>query len=202
VQKQIRTKIRFLFLYLIEIIMKKPLIIFAAIVMMAGYGGKLMAQVTLTGNTAGAELVVALTITNTTPLHFGVIAIPATAGSVTLSTAGLRTPSGTGVSIVASGTPKTVAKFDLTGTSGDTYSFTLPASILVTTDGGGSTKEMTIDNLVVKVDGASEVAYGSIGTCTLTGGASTVLVGGKLNIGASQTLGVYAGTYTVIVDYL
>ncbi|MCX6227276.1 MAG: DUF4402 domain-containing protein [Bacteroidia bacterium] len=182
--------------------MKTLIKLFLAVIMMAGLATNTMAQVTLTGNTAGAELVVALTITNTTPLNFGVIAIPATAGAVTLSTAGLRTPSGTGVSIVASGTLKTVAKFDLTGTAADTYSFTLPSSITVATAGGGANKEMTIDNFVVKVDGASEVVYGSIGTCTLTSGASTVLVGGKLNINAAQTLGVYAGTYTVIVDYL
>jgi hypothetical protein len=182
--------------------MKKFLMLFAAIMIVVGVTNRGLAQVTLTGNTAGAELVVALTITNTTPLQFGVIAIPATAGSVTLNTAGLRTPSGTGVSIVASGTPKTVAKFDLTGTSGDTYSFTLPSDITVSTGGGGANKVMTIDNFVVKVDGASEVAYGSIGACTLTSGASSILVGGKLNINASQTLGVYTGTYTVIVDYL
>jgi len=178
--------------------MKKTLLVFAAIVMMTSFTTKIVAQVTLTGNTAGAELVTALTITNSTPLHFGVIAIPATAGSVTLSTAGLRTA--TGCTIVASGTQKTVAKFDLTGTAGATYSFTLPASITVTKV--SSTETMTINTFVVKVDGASEVAYGSIGTCTLTSGASSVLVGGKLNIGASQALGVYAGTYTVIVDYL
>ena len=178
--------------------MKKILIIFSIICMMAVFTTKVMAQVTLTGNTAGATLVTALTITNTTPLNFGVIAIPATAGSVTLSTAGLRTP--TGCTIVASGTQKTVAKFDLTGTAGATYSFTLPSSITVTKV--SSTETMTIDNFVVNVDAAGEVAYGSIGTCTLTSGASSVLVGGKLNIGASQVLGVYAGTYTVIVDYL
>jgi hypothetical protein len=184
--------------------MKKFLMLFAAIMVVVGITNRGLAQdkVTLSGNTAGAELVVALTIANTTSLHFGVIAIPATAGAVTMNTAGSRTPTGTGVSTVASGTARRVAKFDLTGTVGDTYSFTLPSSITVSTGTGGANKEMTIDNFVVKVDGASEVAYGSIGTCTLSGGASTILVGGKLNINAAQTLGEYSGTYIVIVDYL
>lgn len=182
--------------------MRKFLMLLTAIMIMAGITNRGLGQVTLAGNTAGAELVVALTIQNSTPLNFGVIAIPATAGYVTLSTAGLRTPSGTGVSIVASGTPKTVAKFDLTGTSGDTYSFTLPSSITVSTGTGGANKEMTINTFVVNVDAAGEVAYGSIGTCTLTSGASSILVGGKLNINASQSLGVYTGTYQVVVDYL
>jgi len=171
-----------------------------AVLMMAGLASTAKAQVTLTGNNAGAELVTALTITNTTPLNFGVIAISATAGAVTLSTAGVRTPTGVGVSTVASGTPRTVALFTMGGTSGDTYSFTLPASITVTKVTG--TETMIIDNLVVKVDAASEVPYASIGICTLTGGASVILVGGKLNINASQELGVYAGTYDVTVDYL
>ncbi len=180
--------------------MRKFLILLTAIMIMAGITNRGLGQdkVTLNGNTAGAELVVALTIVNTTPMHFGVIAIPNTAGSVLLNTANSRTP--TGVTTVASGTAARAAKFDLTGTTGDTYSFALPASITVTRTSG--TETMTIDNLVVKVDGASEVAAGSIGTCTLTGGTSTVYVGGKLNIGASQVLGTYTGTYTVVVDYL
>ena len=182
--------------------MKKLIMVFAAIVMMAGFTTTVKAQVTLTGNTAGAELVVALTITNTTPMHFGVIAIPATGGSVAMATNSSRVPTGTGISIVASGTPAAAALFTLGGTAGDTYSFTLPADITVSTEGGGLNKEMTIDAFRVKVDNADEVAYASIGTCTLTSGASSVLVSGTLTIAASQALGVYAGTYTVIVDYL
>lgn len=181
--------------------MKKLVLLIAAVVMMAGFSSTMMAQVTLTGNTAGAELVTALTITNTTPMNFGVIAIPATAGTVAMNTAGLRTPSG--CTIVATGTPKTVALFTVGGTANDNYTLTLPTSILVQTDGGGTTKDMTIDNIVVKVDAAGEAAYTvPINTPTLSaGGASTFLVGGTLNIQASQVLGVYAGTYTVVIDY-
>ena len=159
-----------------------------------------MAQVTLTGNTAGATLVSALTITNTTPLNFGVIAIPATAGSVTMSTAGVRTP--TGCTIVATGTPKTVALFTVGGTASDNYTLTLPTSITVTETGAG-VATMTIDNIVVKVDAAAEASYTvPINTPTLSaGGASSFLMAGKLNIAASQLIGVYAGTYTVVVDY-
>jgi len=182
--------------------MKKSVMMFLAIVMTVALASRVNAQVTLTGNPAGAELVTALTITNTTPMQFGVIAIPTTGGSVIMATNGTRSPTGAGVSIVQSGTAKTVAKFDLTGTVGDTYSFTLPSSISVTTTAEGAIKEMTISDLLVKVDAAAEVSYGSIGTCTLTAGASSILVGGKLNIGANQVLGVYTGTYTVVVDYL
>jgi len=182
--------------------MKKLVKYFVAIIVIAGLSTSLSAQVTLTGNGAGAELVTALTITNTTPLQFGVIAVPTTGGTVVMTTNGTRSPNGAGVSIVQSGTAKTVAKFDLTGTVGDTYSFTLPTSITVVTTAEGAIKAMTITDLLVKVDAAAEVSYGSIGTCTLTAGASSILVGGKLNIGANQVLGTYTGTYTVVVDYL
>ncbi len=184
--------------------MKNILKIFLAIFLMAGIASSAMAQVTLTGNTAGATLVTALTITNTTPLNFGVIAIPATAGTVVMNTAGLRTP--TGASLVTTGTPSTVALFTVGGTASDNYTLTLPTSINVITAGGGGEgliKEMLIDNIMVKIDAAAETAYTvPINTPTLSaGGVSTFLVAGTLNIKALQTLGVYAGTYTVIVDY-
>lgn len=178
--------------------MKSKLKILFAIVILALFSLTLSAQVTLTGNTAGAELVTALTITNTTPLNFGVVSIPATAGSVILSTSGLRTA--TGCTLVISGTQQTAAKFDLAGTTLDNYSFTLPSTITVTKVSGSET--MIIDNLTVNVDAVGEVPYASIGICTLTGGVSQILVGGKLRFGASQVLGIYAGTYTVSVDYL
>jgi len=184
--------------------MKKLVLLVAAVLVIAGFSSSMMAQVTLTGNTAGAELVTALTIVNTTPMNFGVIAIPATAGTVAMNTAGLRTP--TGCTIVETGTPKTVALFTVGGTASDNYTLTLPTSINVITAGGGGEggiKEMTINNIVVKVDAADEAAYTApISTPALSAeGASTFLVGGTINIKALQTLGVYAGTYTVVVDY-
>jgi hypothetical protein len=184
--------------------MKKTMKLFVAILLIAGFSSTLMAQVTLTGNTAGATLVTALTIANTTPLNFGVIAIPATAGTVAMNTAGLRSP--TGCTIVLTGTPSTVALFTVGGTASDNYTLTLPTSINVITAGGGGAgliNEMIIDNIVVNVDGTGEAAYTiPISTPALSGlGVSTFLVAGTLNIKALQTLGVYAGVYTVVVDY-
>ena len=181
--------------------MKKILIIFSVLCMMAVFTTKVMAQVTLTGNNAGATLVSALTITNTTPLNFGRIAIPAIAGSVTMSTAGLRTP--TGCTIVTTGTPSTVALFTVGGTADAFYTLTLPTSITVSTTGTG-VNTMIIDNIMVNVNSTGEAAYTvPISTPKLSsGGVSTFLMAGKLNFADSQLLGVYAGTYTVIVDYL
>jgi len=182
--------------------MKRTLIIFAVISMMAVFTTKVMAQVTLSGNTAGAELVKVLTITNTTPLHFGVIGITAgTAGTVVMSTAGVRTPDAGTTTIINTGTQKTVALFSLTGTASAGYSIGLPSSITVTTATGAGVKTMTINALQVKVDAASEAtAVGATGTLS-AGGLSSFLLAGTLNIVATQQIGVYTGTYDVTVDY-
>jgi hypothetical protein len=179
--------------------MKKLTILFAAIVMMASFAGSVTAQVILTGNTAGATLVEVLTIANTVPLNFGVIGITAgTAGTVTMNTAGLRTPTA-GITTIATGTPRTVAQFDLTGTANAVYTIAVETPITVTTTGAGDLT-MDIDALVVNVDAAGEAtATGATGTLTL--GASTFLLGGRLNISTTQQIGVYAGTYDVTVDY-
>ena len=180
--------------------MKKTLIIFSIICMIAVFTTKVMAQVTLTGNTAGAELVTVLTIANPTPLNFGRIGITSsTAGTVAMTTTGARSSSA-GTTIINTGTPKTVAIFNLTGTTNAAYTILLPSTIVVKTGVGTGNHATTIGNLVVNVDGAGETtAVGAIGTLAL--GASQFLMSGTLVIKAAQELGVYAGTYDVSVDY-
>ena len=181
--------------------MKKSFILFSAVIMMVGLATQTKAQVLLSGNTAGATLVQVLTITNATPLNFGVIGITSgTAGTVVMSTAGVRTPGAATTTIINTGTPRTVAQFNLTGTANAIYSISIPSPIVVITAGGGANKTMNIDALKVKVDAAVEgAALAATGTLTLS--ASTFLLSGTLNIGSAQTLGVYAGTYSVTVDY-
>ncbi len=181
--------------------MKKSITLFAAIIMIAGLTTTVMADVPLTGNTAGATLVKVLTITNSTPMNFGAIGITAgTAGTVVMTTAGLRTADASATRIINTGTPKTVAQFNLTGTTDAIYTITLPTTIAVTTGTGSGILTMNIDALMVKVDGAAEAtAVGATGTLAL--GASSFLLGGTLNIAATQQIGVYAGTYDVTVDY-
>jgi hypothetical protein len=117
-----------------------------------------------------------------------------------MNTSGVRTPGSSTTTIINSGTQRTVARFDLTGTVGDTYSITLPSSISVSVETGTGDKNMEIDALVIKVDGAAETSNFS-GIHTLAGGASHFLLGGTLNISETQEIGVYSGTYDVTVDY-
>jgi hypothetical protein len=182
--------------------MKKLVLLVAAVLVMAGFSSSMMAQVILTNNDAGAELVKVLTITNTTPLHFGVIGITSgTAGTVVMGTNGVRLPGAATTTIINTGTQRTVALFSLTGTTDDTYSISLPATIAITTGIGTGNFATTIGTLMISVDGAAEEATPYSGTHTLTLGTSSFLLGGTLAIKAAQELGAYTGHYDVTVDY-
>ena len=181
--------------------MKKFLMFFAVMAIMAGVTTRVVAQVTITSPTAGAELVKVLTIGQTTPLYFGKIGITAgTAGTVTMTTAGGRSTGALTTTLINTGTLKTVAAFHLTGTTDAVYTISITSPIVVSTSTGSGTKSMNIDALKVKVDAATEVAAaGATGTLAL--GVSNFLLSGTLNIATDQELGVYTGTYPVTVDY-
>jgi hypothetical protein len=184
--------------------MKKIIFSLLALVMVASFSNKVAAQVTLTSNTAGAELVKVLTIVNTTPLHFGTIGITAgTAGSVVMTTGGVRTAVGAGTTLINTGTQKTVALFTLSGTADDNYTIALPETIALTTgDGIGATKQITVSTLKVKEGSQAEEAWAASIQGTLTaGGTASFLVGGTIPFAADQVIGVYAGSYSVTVDY-
>lgn len=183
--------------------MKKLLLSFLAIVMIVGFSNKVEAQVALTGNTAGAELVKVLTIVNTTPLHFGTIGITSgTAGNVVMATDGTRTADAATTTLINTGTQRTVALFTLTGTASDNYTIALPSTInLITGDGVDATKQIAISTLTVD-HGTGSVVYASSITGALdASGDATFLVGGTIPFLATQVIGVYAGTYDVTVDY-
>ncbi|MEI7830590.1 MAG: DUF4402 domain-containing protein [Prolixibacteraceae bacterium] len=182
--------------------MKNSLKIFAALLFLAVFSNTALAQVTLTGNDAGAELVKVLTITNTTPLYFGRLGITSgVAGTVVMNTAGDRTPGEATTTIISTGTPKTVAQFNIGGTASTAYSIGLPTTIAVKTGVGTGNYATTIGTLMVKVDAAAEAtAVGATGTLAV-GGGSSFLMSGTLVIGSAQELGIYTGHYDVTVDY-
>jgi len=182
--------------------MKRLHILIAVIILMVFANSSIFAQVTSSANIAGVELVKILTITQKASLNFGVVGLTAkTSGFVVMSTSGERTTNAQTTSIINTGTPKSVAKFYLTGTSGDSYTIHLPETIDVKSSVGTGKSTATIGSLTVDVDGAGEVPYASIGTCTLTNGVSSFLLGGTLTITEGQVIDVYSGTFDVTVDY-
>jgi len=182
----------------------KKIILFAAIVLMAGFSTTAMAvgtAATVAATAAGAKLIVPMTLTQTSPLHFGTITMPdATGGTVLLSTANARTFTGAGVVASVVAPLQTNAAFNVTGTQNVTYALTLPATITVT-ETVGSTATMTISALTVKFGAAAEktaVAATSVLSAT---GTDNFIVGGTLTVTAAQVAGIYAGTFPVTVDY-
>lgn len=151
--------------------------------------GHLHAQETATA-TATATIVTPISISKGVDMNFGNVAVQSSsAGTVVLTTAGVRSATG-GVTLPATTGTITAASFTVTGTAGYTYSITLPASALTITSGGNT---MTVSNFTSDPSG----------TGTLTGGTQTVKVGATLNVGAAQAAGTYvSGTpFSVTVNY-
>lgn len=135
---------------------------------------------------SSAQILTPATLSNTVGLEFGQIGVSASAGTVTLSPAGVRTSSG-GVTL-AGGVPATVASFDVAGEPSSTYTITLPTSTAIVL----GADSMTIDTFASSPDT----------TGTLSGaGTDTLLVGATLHVGANQAAGEYAGSFDVTVLY-
>lgn len=180
--------------------MKKSFLLFAAIAMSVSFSTAVMAQTSaqVTGTTAGAKLIVPMTLTETGVLHFGTINILAGAGgTVTLPTSSLTRTFDGGVSASAVAPYATHAAYNVTGTQNVTYALTLPGTITVT-ETVGATATMTIGTLKARFNGAS----GDAVTSTLSGsGTDNFKVGGVLTVPASAVGGIYAGTFDATVDY-
>jgi hypothetical protein len=173
--------------------MKKLIVLFSVIVLMAGFSFRLLAQAT-ENTAAAANIVTPIAISETTSLHFGTMAVLAgTGGTCVLSTQGVRTQTG-GVNLSVQTPTATNAAFSVSGAVSTTYAITLPATIIVSY----LTNNMTIGTLLART--ASAGADGLTGTLNGSG-ADTFTVGGTLTVTAGQIAGLYTGTFDVTVAY-
>jgi hypothetical protein len=180
--------------------MKKSLFTFATILLLAGITTNTFAQTsaTVNGTTAGAKLIKPLTLTQTSPLHFGTInVLTGAGGTVTLPSNSTTRVFSAGVSASTVAPLATNAAYDVTGTKNVTYALTLPSNITVTETITGSAT-MTIDSLTARFNGASGDAITSTLSAT---GTDSFTVGGTLTIAPGQEGGIYAGTFNVTIDY-
>ena len=179
--------------------MKKSFLIIAAIVTIVSFSNAVMAQTsaTVTGTTAGAVLIVPMTLTQASPLHFGTInLLTASGGKVILSTEGDRSfDAGVAASSVAP--VATNAAYSVTGTYNETYALTLPGTIDVTETVSG-TEKMTISLVTARFKEAAADAITSTLSAT---GTDNFKVGGTLTVKPGQIGGIYAGVFNVSVDY-
>lgn len=148
--------------------------------------------------TIRTQVATPLSISSTRDLNFGTIIRGTTAGTVTINArTGARTRTG-GVALQGTVTDPTAA-FVVTGTAGRLFRLTLSAgTITLNRVGGGAT--MTLNTLRVSHNGAAPQTAPRNFTIP-AGGASTLAVGGRLNVGANQADGIYTGTFAVTADY-
>jgi len=149
-----------------------------------------MANAATANGTAKVTTLRPLTLVRTSDLEFGSLAPSATAGTATIdATTGARSLSG-GVVGAAGATPGP-ARFTASGIVGLIALVTLPTSITLTR--GGGTETMTVTNITT--NGGTTRLFPATPTIDIA-------VGGRLNVGAGQRDGSYAGTFTVTVLYL
>ena len=145
---------------------------------------------------ASAVVVRPLSFINYENLDFGRI-IPATvAGTVTISTANVRTSTN---GIVLVGNDFQVARFAGQGVQNQRVRIQItPATVILT----GPGPAMTVSNLII---GAAPtlIQNGSSANFRIVpaNGIFSFTVGGRLNVGANQPAGAYSGTFTATLDY-
>jgi hypothetical protein len=168
--------------------MKKTIKLGAVIVMMTGLSNSINAQTVTTS--VGAKIVEAITLTETSPMHFGTMTSPTSAATVILDAAGARTSTGT-ITLLAQAPVATAAGYSVTGTPDATYSITLPAS--TTISNGIPANNMTVN--------AFTCSYPAL-VGTISAFSSDIFnVGAKLNLANAQASGTYSGTFDVTVAY-
>ena len=145
---------------------------------------------------ASAVVVRPMSFINYENLDFGRI-IPATvAGTVTISTTNVRTPTN---GIVLVGNDFQVARFAGQGVQNQRVRIQItPATVTLT----GPGPAMTVSNLII---GAAPTLLqnGSSANFRIVpaNGIFSFTVGGQLNVGANQPAGAYSGTFTATLDY-
>ena len=181
--------------------MKKTTIIIAAIIMMAGFKTKSMAQITKT-TTVGAKILTALTVTQNSVMNFGAMGVLAgLGGTCVLSTDGLTRSATAGVTLSNLAPAKLWAKYTVTGEPLYTYAITLPedGDVILdhATDGSA---HMGVTAWKAKSTSGTD-SHTATGTLVAGTGTEDFTIGATLNVSAAQLPGVYSKTFNVTVAY-
>lgn len=163
---------------------KKLMVI--AIVMFA-FSATTFAQLTASA-TASAVIIAPLSIAKDVDLHFGTAWRGASAGTVVVTPAGVRSATG-GVTLSALTPTFTVASFTIQGEPTRAITITIPTTDVTITDG--------TNNMIVNTFVSNPVS----GNYTLTGASTTLTLGATLNVAANQPSGAYVGSFNVSVNY-
>lgn len=141
---------------------------------------------------AFAEIISALTATETSQLNFGKFSPEVQGGQVTITPDGARTTNG---SVILSGGTANSGIFYITGAPDATFSIQLPEGPAVLTH-QNSNKTMLVSDWV------SYPQQGK-GTGVLVNGQQFVYLGATLNVGSmiDNPVGIYSGAFTLTFAY-
>jgi hypothetical protein len=168
--------------------MKKLFMLSIAIVMMASFSIRLVAQET---NDVAAKILQAMTITATAGLHFGTMTVPVAADSVIVTPLNIRSNPGGHLTLLNQIPVSSAAAYDITGDNNATYQIFLPDNLTVTVISGGN--HMDVVDFTCSYAGL---------TSTLSGtGTDAFTVGAKLKLDNGQPAGLYEGEFDVNVIY-
>lgn len=167
------------------------LLIFVSVLFIGISPQKIYAQASVSGY-ASAEVIQAITATETAALNFGRFSPETAGGEVRLSPDGVRSASGT---VALSGGSYNAAIFYLTGQYEAAVTVNLPtAPALLTNKANGKTMQVT--------NWVSFPAAG-LGAGVLTDGLLALNVGATLKVGnmKDNPAGIYSGTYAITFSY-
>ncbi|MCW1735316.1 DUF4402 domain-containing protein [Anaerorudis cellulosivorans] len=141
---------------------------------------------------ATATIVAPIKIAKTTDLSFGNIIAGSSSGTVKIETDNSRTHSGDVTLPTSSQGTITAARFTVSGLPNASYSIAVPASIIITREGG--TEMMLVDNITT-----TPATSGTLSE----NGEQIINVGATLHVDANQEEGVYTNEsgMTVTVAY-
>lgn len=165
--------------------MKKTLI-GAAVVAAIAFTQAANAQSASTSFNVGARIVTPISIVKNTDMNFGDVVPSASAGTVVLTPAGVRSVTG-GANL---GNPggTAAAAFTVSGQASSTYAITLPGTANIT---------QGVNTMSVSTFTSSLGATGTLSA----GGSQALTLGATLNVGATQAIGTYSGSFSVSVNY-
>lgn len=147
---------------------------------------------------ASAQVVTAISISNTAGLNFGRFAKGTASDIIVVSTGGIRTNAGTAV--LQTGIAATAAAFTVGGDSGLTYSATVTqnATAALTTAG------LILSALTIKCGSVEEASASATKTCTFAGVTDALKIGGSLTVPTTAVAGGLisdSAAISVSVDY-
>jgi hypothetical protein len=168
--------------------MKKLTKLFALSIVMLSFAAGAFAQGVTASASATATIITPIAIAKNVDMNFGNVAVNASAGTVLMTPAGVRSVTG-GCTLPTPVGTVTAASFTVTGLAAATYTITLPAAATTIT---------AVTNMTVDTWTSTPTPTG-----TLTGGTQTLTVGATLHVAGSQLAGVYtsATPFDVTVNY-